>query len=247
MQNKVVLVTAGAKRIGAAIVRCLHQAQVDIILHYRYSQTEAQLLSDELNDKRSGSVKLIQADLLDTQALPQLAQRVLGYFGQIDGIVNNASSFFATPLNEVDETHWHDLIGTNLKAPFFLIKALAPYLIEKKGAVVNIADIHAVQPMKEYSVYSIAKAGLVALTRSLALELAPYVRVNAVAPGANIWPEVNAAFTEEIKEQILSSIPLARIGTPEDIAGMVRFLLFESNYITGQVMNVDGGRSLVLG
>lgn len=247
MQNKVVLVTAGAKRIGAAIVRCLHQAQVDIILHYRYSQTEAQLLFDELNDKRSGSVKLIQADLLDTQALPQLAQRVLGYFGQIDGVVNNASSFFATPLNEVSEMHWHDLIGTNLKAPFFLIQALAPYLLEKKGAVVNIADIHAVQPMKEYSVYSIAKAGLVALTRSLALELAPYVRVNAVAPGANIWPEVNADFTEETKEQIFSSIPLARIGTPEDIAIVVRFLLFETNYITGQVINVDGGRSLVLG
>lgn len=245
MQNKVILVTGGAKRIGAAIVQRLHDTGANVILHYRHSQEEALRLSTRLNQKRPDSVVLAQADLLDMAQFPQWVKSISSYFGKIDGVVNNASSFFATPMEKLNEAAWDDLVGTNLKAPLFLAQALAPYLIEQQGAIVNIADIHATTPMREHIIYNIAKAGLVATTRSLALELAPHVRVNAVAPGANIWPE-GEGFSDKTKENILSSIPLARVGTPEEIAKVVSFLLFEASYITGQVLNVDGGRGLAL-
>jgi pteridine reductase len=245
MQNKVILVTGGAKRIGAAIVRELHQCGARLIVHYHRSQSEAIALVATLNQQRPDSAAAVSKDLLDIANLPAFIKEAAAIWGQLDGIVNNASSFFATPVSLMTESAWEDLIGTNLKAPLFLVQAAAPWLAERQGAIVNIADIHAQQPMREHVIYSIAKAGLVAMTRSLALELAPHVRVNAVAPGTNLWPEGDI-FAEEVKSSIINSIPLARTGAPEDIARLVHFLLNEASYITGQIINVDGGRSITL-
>lgn len=245
MQNKAVLVTGGARRIGAQLVRELHGSGANIILHYHRSKEEALALAEELNQPRPGSVVTLPADLLDTVGLVDFMQQAAAVWGRLDGLVNNASSFFATSIEAVSEAAWQDLIGTNLKAPLFLAQAAAPWLGESRGAIVNITDIHAERPMRDHVIYSIAKAGLVAMTRSLALELAPRVRVNAVAPGSNIWPE-GEVFSRERRASIMASIPLARTGTPEDMAVVVRFLLNEAHYITGQVINVDGGRSIAL-
>ncbi|MFC4160200.1 pteridine reductase [Chitinimonas lacunae] len=246
MQGKVALVTGGAKRVGAAIVRRLHGAGANVMLHYRSSATEARALASELNLRRPNSVALAQADLLNTAGLPVLVQQTLQHFGRLDALVNNASSFFPTPLAEVDEAAWIDLIGSNLKAPLFLAQAAAPELRRSQGAIVSIADIHVERPMKNHVVYNIAKAGLVALTRSLARDLAPDVRVNAVAPGANIWPDGDSVFDEVARQRIISTIPLKRVGEPDDLARTILFLLQDASYITGQVINVDGGRSVYL-
>jgi pteridine reductase len=246
MQGKVVLVTGGAKRVGAAICRRLHAAGALVAVHYRSSREEALALQNELHTLRPDSVALFHADLLDMDAMPQLVNDVINKFGRLDALVNNASSFYATPLAEVDEQKWNDLFGTNLRAPLFLAQAAAVELRRRHGAIVNIADIHAERPMSGYLLYSVAKAGLVALTRALAQEMAPQVRVNAIAPGVIIWPENGAWRDEEQRRKIVAHTLLKREGGPDDVARTVQFLLNDSPYITGQIIAVDGGRSINL-
>ena len=245
MQGKVVLITGGAKRVGAAICRRLHGAGANLMLHYRASAGEARLLQAELNGIRADSVALVQADLLELPQLPALVERTLGTYGRLDALVNNASSFHPTPVGEIDAADWDDLMGTNLKAPLFLSQAAAPALRKAHGAIVNITDIHADRPLKNYVVYSAAKAGLAGLTRSLARELAPEVRVNAVAPGPILWPD-DDQFDELSRQRIVSQTPLKREGTPEDIARAVHFLLFDAPYVTGETIAVDGGRHIAI-
>jgi len=245
VQGRVVLITGGAKRVGAAICRRLHGAGASLMLHYRSSAGEARLLQAELNNLRADSVALVQADLLELPQLPALVERTLGTYGRLDALVNNASSFHPTPIGEIDAADWDDLMGTNLKAPLFLSQAAAPALRKAHGAIVNITDIHADRPLKNYVVYSAAKAGLAGLTRSLARELAPEVRVNAVAPGPILWPE-DDQFDELSRQRIVSQTPLKREGTPEDIARAVHFLLFDAPYVTGETIAVDGGRHMAI-
>lgn len=244
MQGKVILVTGGAKRIGAAICRHLHASGARLAIHYRSSAPEALALRDELNAQRPDSAAVFQANLLDLHALPQLVNAVIEKFGQLDALINNASSFYATPLAEVDQLQWEDLLGTNLKAPLFLAQAAASELRRRHGCIVSIADIHAERPMQGHLLYSVAKAGLVALTRGLAQELAPQVRVNAVAPGVIIWPEGDIWEDSEQRRKIVAHTLLKREGEPADIARAVHFLIAESPYITGQIISVDGGRSV---
>jgi pteridine reductase len=246
MQGKVVLVTGGAKRVGAAICRRLHAAGAQLAVHYLSSEQEAQALQKELNKLRPKSAAAFQADLLDLHALPQLVHKVIKTFGQLDALVNNASSFYATPLADINEQQWHDLLGTNLKAPLFLAQAAAAELRRRHGCIVNIADIHAERPMHGYLLYSVAKSGLVALTRGLAQEMAPQVRVNAIAPGVIVWPEGAALMDEEQRRMIIAHTLLKREGEPDDIAKTVVFLIQDAPYITGQIIAVDGGRSVNL-
>jgi pteridine reductase len=244
VQGKVVLITGGAKRVGAAICRRLHAAGANIALHYRSSMQEAQDLQAELNELRADSVLCVQADLLDMPALPLMVEKAVQHFGRLDALINNASSFYAMPLADIAEQHWLDLIGTNLKAPLLLAQAAAPELRRNHGAIVNIVDIHAERPMHGHLLYSVAKAGLSALTRGLAQELAPQVRVNAVAPGVIIWPESADWVDEEQRRKIVAHTLLKREGEPDDIAKTVQFLLYDAPYITGQIIAVDGGRSI---
>lgn len=239
--SKCVLVTGGAKRIGAAIVRGLHSAGYRVIVHYHTSRDEASSLRSELNANRARSVEILQEDLLDFQRLPDLADRAVGIFGRIDALINNASAFYPTPVDSITGRQWDELIGCNLKAPFILSLTLWQELKKRGGAVINITDIHGLQPLQGFSIYSISKAGMVAMTQSLACEFAPSVRVNGVAPGAILWPE--RGLTSDRREKILAKIALKRTGTPFDIAQAVRFLL-ENDYITGQTLTIDGGRSL---
>jgi pteridine reductase len=245
VQGKVVLVTGGAKRVGAAICRRLHAAGANVMLHYRASAGEARLLQAELNHQRKDSVALIQADLLDLGKLPSLVDQTVQTFGRLDALVNNAATFYQTPIGEISAEDWENLIGADLRAPLFIAQAAAPALKKTQGAIVNITDIHAERPLKNYILYSVAKAGLVGLTRSLARELAPEVRVNAVAPGPILWPD-DEAFDELSRQRIISHTPLRREGTPEDIAKAVHFLLAEATYVTGETINVDGGRHIAL-
>ena len=239
------LVTGGGKRLGAAVCRRLHAAGANLMLHYRASAGEARLLQAELNHLRADSVALIQADLLDHSKLPSLVEQTVIRFGQLDALVNNASSFFPTPVGEITAADWEDLVGTNLRAPLFLSQAAAPVLKKTQGAIVNITDIHADRPLKNYVIYSVAKAGLVGLTRSLARELAPDVRVNAVAPGPILWPD-EEQFDELARQRIISHTPLRREGVPEDVAKAVHFLLADASYVTGETINVDGGRHVAI-
>lgn len=241
LSNKVVLVTGAAHRIGATTARMLHAEGMNILLHYRNSRDAAESLQVELNAVRPDSVHLIQADLHDTARLPALVEQAIQIWGRLDVLINNASSFYATPVGAVTETQWDDLIGSNLKAPFFLSQAAAPYLRQQHGCIVSIVDIHAERPLKEFPVYSMAKAGLVMLTKSLACELGPEVRVNAVAPGAILWPE---NLGEKEKEKIISRTFLKRQGAPDDIARAILYLIRDAGYMSGQVLTVDGGRSL---
>lgn len=245
MHGKVVLITGGAKRVGAGICRRLHAAGASLMLHYRRSAGEARLLQAELNRGRPNSVALIQADLLDTGKLPSLVEQTLATFGRLDGLVNNASSFFPTPVGEITLAAWEDLIGTNLRAPLFLAQAAAPALRRTQGAIVNLTDIHAERPLKQYVVYSAAKAGLSGLTRSLARELAPDVRVNAIAPGPILWPD-DSQFDELSRQRVVSHTPLKREGSPDDIARAVYFLLVDAPYVTGETIAVDGGRHIAI-
>ena len=245
MHGKSVLITGGAKRVGAAICRRLHAAGANLMLHYRSSAGEARLLQAELNNVRQDSVALIQADLLDLVKLPAMVDQTLATFGRLDALVNNASSFFQTPVGEISPSDWEDLIGTNLRAPLFLAQAAAAALKKTQGAIVNITDIHAERPLKNFVVYSVAKAGLVGLTRSLARELAPEVRVNAVAPGPILWPD-DESFDELSRQRIISHTPLRREGTPEDIAKAVHYLVVDATYVTGETINVDGGRHVAI-
>jgi pteridine reductase len=215
------------------------------MLHYRTSAGEARLLQAELNHQRENSVALIQADLLDLAKVPALIDQTVQSYGRLDALINNASSFFQTPVGDITSDNWDDLIGTNLRAPLFAAQAAAPALKKTQGCIVNITDIHAERPLKNYVVYSIAKAGLVGLTRSLARELAPEVRVNAVAPGPILWPD-DESFDELSRQRIISHTPLRREGTPDDVAKAVHFLLTDATYVTGETINVDGGRHVAL-
>jgi pteridine reductase len=246
MQGKVVLVTGGAKRVGAAICRHLHAAGAQLAIHYRSSEEDALALNKDLNKLRPKSAAVFRANLLDLHSFPKLVNKVIKKFGQLDALVNNASSFYATPLADIDEQQWHDLLGTNLKAPLFLAKAAAAELRRRHGCIINIADIHAERPMHGHLLYSVGKAGLVALTKGLAQEMAPQVRVNAVAPGVILWPESREWMDEEQRRRIVAHTLLKREGEPEDIARTVQFLLNDSPYITGQIIAVDGGRSVNL-
>jgi len=242
LTGKCVLITGAAHRIGAVIVRTLHAHGANLNLHYRSSRAAAQALADELNATRPDSVRLVQADLHETAQLPALVAEAVAAWGALDVLINNASTFYPTPVGEVTEEQWNDLMGINLKAPFFLTQAAAPHLSARHGCVVNIVDIHADRPLKFYPVYSMAKGGLVMLTRSLARELGPHVRVNAVAPGAILWPEHGLG--EDARADIIARTALKRHGDPDDIARAVLFLIRNADYMTGQVLTVDGGRSL---
>lgn len=238
----VILVTGAARRVGAAIAVALHAAGARVVLHARQSLAEAEALAQRLNAERADSVRVVSADLLDTSTIEPLVANAVAQFGCLDGLVCNASSFFPTPLGQINESAWHDLVGSNFKAPLFLAQAAAPFLRARGGAIVNITDIHAERPLAGYPLYAAAKGALLTLTRALAIELAPAVRVNAVAPGPILWPE-DGQFPDAERAAIVQHTLLKRAGSPEDIARTVRFLMFDAPYITGQVINVDGGRS----
>ncbi len=246
MNNPVALITGGGRRIGAEIARHLHDNHFNVIIHYRHSAEEATQLVEQFNQQRNHSATAINADLNNITQVRQLAEDSINYWGRIDTLINNASSYYPTPFSEVNESQWEDLISSNTKAPFFLSQSLAEELKKRNGTIVNIVDIHAERPLLEYSPYTIAKAGNAMLTKSLARELSPEVRVNGVAPGVIVWPENQARHTEEEKQRILSQIPLQREGSAKDIAKTVLFFIKDAPYITGQILAVDGGRSLYL-
>ena len=239
------LVTGGAKRVGAAIARRLHREGASLMLHYRGSEREANALRTELSVARGSSVALVQADLLDVAGLAEIVKNTINRFERLDALVNNASTFYPTPVGEMTPANWESLIGTNLRAPLFLSQAAAPHLKKTGGAIVNITDIHAERPLKNYVIYTIAKAGLAGLTRSLARELGPEVRVNGIAPGPIVWPE-DGSFDEVTRQRVVSNTILKRTGDPDDIARAVYYLIAEAPYVTGQVIAVDGGRSINL-
>ena len=245
LQDKTVLVTGAARRVGAEIARALHAEGANLALHYRRSAEAAKALVAELNAARPGSALAFQADLLETDHLPRLVADVVEHFGRLDALVNNASSFYATLMGNIGEREWNDLVGTNLKAPLFLSQAAAPHLAAARGAIVNITDIHDERPLKNFPLYCAAKAGLSGLTRALALELGPHVRVNAVAPGPILWPE-DGSFDAAAQANVVARTLLKRCGDPADIARTVLFLIADAPFITGQILAVDGGRSVVL-
>jgi len=244
--NKVVLITGGAKRVGAAICRQLHAEGFNIMIHYRSSVNEANSLQAELNLQRPVSAAIIQADLLDLSVLPDLISKTITQFGRLDVLINNASTYYPTQLGQLDESKWHDLVGSNLKAPMFLSQAAASELKKRHGCIVNITDMHIERPKKGYIIYSVAKAGLVTLTKSLAHELSPNVRVNAVAPGPVQWPENDPNFDELYRQRVVNQTLLKRVGEAEDVAKAVKFLVSDAPFITGHILAVDGGRSLNL-
>jgi pteridine reductase len=245
-KDKVVLITGGAKRVGAAICRELHAHGAKLMVHYKTSVNEARALQAELNLVRANSVAIIQGDLHNMAALPNLVNETVKHFGKLDVLINNASTYFPTEIGQINEENWQDLMGSNLKAPVFLTQAAAPQLRKQLGCIVNITDMHIERPKKGYIVYSVAKAGLVTLTKSLAHELGPEVRVNAVAPGPVQWPENNPQFDEVYRQRVINQTLLKRVGEPEDVAKAVKFLVYDAPFITGHVLAVDGGRSLNL-
>ncbi len=242
--HQVALITGGAKRVGATIARHLHSLEMDLILHYHHSETEARRLQAELQQQRPDSVWLLQANLLNIQELTTKVQQAIAHYNRLDVLINNASTYYPTPLEQATEQQWEDLLGTNLKAPFFLARTVAPALRLTAGCIINLVDIHAKRPLKNHPIYSTAKAGLMMLTQALAIELAPQVRVNAIAPGAILWPESPQAITETTKQDILTRIALSRLGNPNDIVQAVEFLIQKAGYITGQIITIDGGRTL---
>ena len=244
LDGKAALVTGAARRIGAAIARRLHASGANVLLHYRGAEAEAAALEAELNATRAKSASKVKADLLAPIAPRSLVSAAIERFGRLDVLVNNASTFYPTAVGSIEAGHWEELMGSNLRAPLFLSQEAGPELARRGGSIVNIADIHAERPMKGYAVYSIAKAGLVAMTRALALELGPAVRVNAVAPGAIAWPD-DGQFPPPERGRIVATTPLARLGSPEEIARAVHFLA-TAPFVTGQILAVDGGRSVFL-
>lgn len=240
--SQIVLITGAAQRIGAEIARTLHRHGANIVLHYRHSLNEAQQLQRELNHQRAESCKLVQGNLNDHASYQHIIDESIRLFGRLDALINNASTFYPTPLGSITPEQWDDLFASNLKAPLFLAQAAAPHLAQTQGCIINIVDIHADRPLKNHPVYCAAKAGLVMLTKSLARELGPQVRVNAIAPGAILWPEHE--LDEETKHDILSRTALKRQGQANDIANAALFLLQGATYTTGHILTVDGGRSL---
>lgn len=242
LDDKIVLVTGAARRIGAAIVTRLHTEGARVAIHYRGSAAAATALAETLNAIRPDSAATFQADLLRTEDLPQLVADVVAWGGKLDALVNNASTFYPTPVGDITEAHWNDLVGSNFKAPLFLSQAAAPHLQSSGGAIVNLVDIHARRPLRNHPVYGPAKAALGMLTLSLAKDLAPAVRVNGVSPGAILWPE--DGMSDAAQASILQQVPLGRPGEPGDVAGCVLYLLRDAPYVTGQIIAVDGGRSI---
>ncbi|MBT3347077.1 MAG: pteridine reductase [Thiotrichales bacterium] len=245
--SKVVLITGAAQRIGAVTARLLHSLGMNIVLHYRNSEQAARELQNELLQIRGDSISLLQADLAEIDKLGKVVESAASVWGRLDVLINNASSFYPTPIGSITEESWDELIIPNLKAPLFLSQAAAPLLKLQSGCIVNIVDIHAERPLKEHTVYSMAKAGLGMLTKSLARELGPEVRVNGVAPGAILWPESDhqkGELSVEMKNEIISRTALKRSGTPSDIARTIQFLIEDANYMSGQILKVDGGRTL---
>jgi len=242
LNNKVALVTGSARRIGAVIIRTLHAEGANVVIHYRHSSNEAEMLCAELNQQREQSCMLIRADLNDSSQPNKIITTIIQQMGQLDILVNNASCFYPTSMGEITEKEWDDLMASNLKAPLFLSQAAMPYLKTTQGCIVNIVDVSGFKPRKDYPVYSAAKAGLLMLTQSLALELGPDIRVNGVAPGAILWPEIGVNQSEQ--QALLAKTALKREGTPEDIATTVLFLVRDADYITGHIIPVDGGRML---
>jgi len=242
LNNHWVLVTGGGKRIGATIVRTLHEAGANVAIHYRSSAAEANELCSELSSRRENSCITLQADLNNLGAIDSMVASMVEVCGRIDALVNNASSFYPTPLGSITATEWDDLIGSNLKAPLFLSQAVLPHLRASHGTIINLVDIHAERPLRDHVVYGPAKVGLAMLTRSLARDLGPDIRVNGVSPGAILWPDED--MSEKAKASIVRQVPLKRSGEPADIARTILFLLRDAPYITGQIIAVDGGRSI---
>lgn len=242
LSGKVALVTGAARRVGASIARALHEAGASVLIHYRSSADDAEALAAELNKVRPRSAAVAECDLLQIAELPKLTAVATRTFGGLDILVNNASTFYPTPIGDIAEIDWEDLVGTNLKAPLFLAQAAAPALHERRGLIINVADIHGLRPLRRYPVYSLAKAGLIMLTRSLARELGPHVRVNAIAPGPVLWPE--EGLDKALQEKITARTALKRLGAPDDVARSCLFFATAAPYVTGQVLAVDGGRSI---
>lgn len=243
LAGRVALVTGGAKRVGAAIVRALHAAGANVVVHCHASQTEASALVGELETQRAASAAMVRLDLQQTDRLSELVAFTDQRFGRLDILVNNASTFYPTPMGEISEAHWDDLLGSNLKAPLFLSQAAVPALRLAQGLILNIVDIHGLRPLRRYPVYSVAKAGLIMLTRSLARELGPQVRVNGIAPGPVMWPADGAA-DQALQQKIVTRTALKRTGSAEDIARAALFFATEAPFVTGQILPVDGGRSI---
>ena len=244
LSSKVALVTGAARRVGAEISKTLHRAGMNIVIHYNTAEEEALKLAEVLNEARDRSAIALRANLADTESIKMLVQKALQLWDRLDVLVNNASRFYKTELGKTTEFAWNDLIDSNLKAPFFLAQEVMPMLAKQRGSIINITDIHAEFPLKDYSIYCVSKGGLEMLTRMLAKELAPHIRVNSVAPSVVLWPEGKNILSAEEKQDIIDRTPLARAGTPKDIAKAVLFLVRDAGYITGEVIKVDGGRSL---
>ena len=242
LAGRVALVTGGARRLGAAIARRLHDGGASIAVHYRSSSADAEALVAGMNESRPDSAAAFQADVLDADALATLVAEAVRRFGRLDVLVNNASSFYPTPVGTITAAQFEDLIGTNLRAPLFLSQAAAPELRRTRGSILNMADIHGQRPVRDYAAYCCAKAGLINLTKALARELGPEVRVNAIAPGPVLWPEHGMG--EDLRREIIGKTALRRSGSPNDIARAAWFLTVEAPYVTGQVLAVDGGRSV---
>jgi len=240
----VVLITGSARRIGAEIARIFHCNNFDVALHYNSSSNEVRALEKEFNTVRPNSAKIFQAQLTNTSAVKEMGQKVLSWKSQLNVLINNASSFYPTPLVDANEEQWDNLIGSNLKGPYFLCQTVAPALQKSRGSIITVADIYARSPLKGYSIYCIAKAGNAMLTKSLAKELAPNVRVNGIAPGVILWPNTDEQMSDETKQQVIDKVPLKRTGNPLDIANTAYFLATSASYITGQIISVDGGSSL---
>lgn len=238
----VVLITGAARRVGAVIARRLHAAGYVLALHHRHAAAEATTLAAELQAQRADSVLLLQAELAEFDRLPELVAKTVGRYGRLDALVNNASAFYPTPVGGVTPAQWDELFASNARAPFFLAQAAAPHLAASGGAIVNLVDIYAERPLAKHPVYCMAKAALLMMTQSLAVELGPAVRVNAVAPGAVMWPEAGKTYTDQ--QKLIEATALKRAGAPDDVAEAVRWLLEDARYCTGQVIRVDGGRTL---
>ena len=242
LEGKVALITGGAKRIGACIAQTLHHAGMNVVIHYHSSADAARALQKQLNEQRENSCLLIQGDLTGHNKLKSIIKESVQQMGRLDALVNNASAFFPTALNSASEKHWNRLLDTNLKAPFFLSQAAAPHLARQKGCIINLIDIYAERPLENHPIYCASKAGLASLTRSFAQSLAPDIRVNGLAPGAILWPEDQ--HDEVAQQRLLSRTPLKRLGSPQDIANAALFLIRDAPYITGQILNIDGGRTI---
>ncbi len=245
LEGKVALITGGAHRLGAAIARGFHAQGMRLVIHYLGSEARARALQQELHAARPDSVMLVRGDLNHSEKLlKNLVFETIESFGRLDVLVNNAARFYPTPVGEASEEQWNDIVGTNLKAPFFLSQIAVPHLRKTGGCILNIADIYGDRPLGKHPIYSITKAGLIMLTKSLARELGPEVRVNAIAPGAILWPETG--LDDMSKQRVISRTPLKRSGDPEDIARTALFLIRDAGFITGQVLGVDGGRGVVV-